>query len=66
VTLGYSFQPNILRKLKLSNAQVFLSGENLFFFSPIKGSYDPEAAAGGGAMIYPFSRTYSFGITLTY
>ncbi|WP_313266400.1 TonB-dependent receptor [Sphingobacterium sp.] len=66
VTLGYSFHPNILRKLKLSNAQVFLSGENLFFFSPIKGSYDPEAAAGNGAMIYPFSRTYSFGITLTY
>ncbi|RZM30130.1 MAG: TonB-dependent receptor [Pedobacter sp.] len=66
VTLAYNFNKNWLNKIKLSGLQVYASGENLFFISKVKGAYDPEAAGGSGAMLYPFQRIYSLGLSCTF
>lgn len=66
LSIGYNIPSVWLKKVYLSKATVYVSGENLFEFSKIKGPYDPEAARGNGTMLYPFMRTYSLGINLTF
>ena len=66
LTLGYSIPKRWIEKIKLSRAQVYFSGENLWEISRMKGPYDPEQAANDGATSYPFQRTYSIGVDLTF
>lgn len=66
LTVGYTIPKKLISKLKLSNAQVYLSGENLWEHSNVKGPYDPEGMSNKGSMYYPFQRTYSIGIDLTF
>ena len=67
LTVGYSLPENWISKIKLKRAQVYFSGENLWEKSNVKGPYDPESMAGGsGGMVYPFQRTFSIGVDLTF
>ena len=66
LTFGWNLPKQWISKVFLSGASVYVSGENLFEFTKVKGPYDPEAARGNGTMLYPFMRTYSFGINLTF
>lgn len=66
LTIGWNLPTAWIRNVFLSKATVYISGENLFEFTNIKGPYDPEAARGNGSMLYPFQRTYSFGVNLTF
>ncbi|MDR2776262.1 MAG: TonB-dependent receptor [Tannerella sp.] len=66
LTIGYSIPESWIRKIKLSRAQIYFSGENLWEISRMKGPYDPEQAANNGATSYPFQRTCSVGIDLTF
>lgn len=59
--LGYSFSKDLLTKIKLDNARVFVNGTNLFSIDHIK-SGDPEALGTG----YPPTRTISFGARLNF
>lgn len=65
-TFGYNIPIKWLQKIKLSRAQVYFSGENLWEHSNVKGPYDPEAAAKKGEMVYPFQRNFSIGVDLTF
>lgn len=66
LTFGWNIPKKWISKVFLSQASVYVSAENLFEFTKIKGAYDPEMAGGSGNMLYPFMRTYSFGINLTF
>lgn len=66
LSLGYNLPLSWIKFLHISSANIYVSGENLLEISKIKGPYDPEAAIGNGSMLYPFQRTYSFGINLTF
>ncbi len=66
LTFGWNLPKSWIQHVFLSKATIYVSGENLFEFTNIKGAYDPEAARGNGQMLYPFMRTYSFGINLTF
>lgn len=66
LTFGWNLPKKWINKVSLSNATVYISGENLFEFTKIKGPYDPEMAGGNGQMLYPFMRTYSIGVNLTF
>lgn len=68
VTLSYDLT-NLIRKWqhlsdRSSRLMVYFSGENLFTITDYTG-IDPEVG-GWDAMKYPVSRTFSFGIKLTY
>ncbi|SHE48454.1 TonB-linked outer membrane protein, SusC/RagA family [Pedobacter caeni] len=72
VTLGYSLPKRMLGKLGLSNASVYLTGENLLTVTNYSG-YDPEASAysGNGAFgidfgSYPQSRQVIFGLNVSF
>lgn len=68
LTIGYTLPTAMMSKLKLSNARIFLSGENLWTATKLRSKYiDPEQAgqeANGRA--YPYSRTFSFGLDFTF
>ncbi len=71
VTLGYTLP---LKKNKaVEKVRLYLTGENLWYWSPMKKYtkyVDPEVATASSKQsddcIYPFSRTVSFGIDITF
>jgi len=73
VTLGYNLPVNIIKKAKMANARLFVSGQNLYTFTNYTG-YDPELGAfNGGATFfnidngnYPNPRTFTFGVNITF
>lgn len=72
VTLGYTFPENWMRKIHLSKLRVYLSLENLFEFDHMGDvPIDPETQykTGDGDYLgrsYPYSRTTSFGVQVTF
>lgn len=58
LSIGYAFQPTLLKKMKLNSASIALQGSNLLTWSSISDlGMDPESLRG-----YPIQRSY--GITL--
>ena len=72
--LGYTIPRKIIRKVKLSNARIYVSGENLLTFTKMTSIFDPEAYKGrtGGNYAgrpgdqYPLSRVLSTGLNVNF
>lgn len=73
LTLGYT--PPIPQNKVIQSLRVYFSGENLFYFSPLKkhSKYvDPEQATSSNTaspntgVAYNFSRTFSIGLDITF
>jgi TonB-linked SusC/RagA family outer membrane protein len=62
--LGYSLPASLIRKVALTNARIYVSGQDLWEKHHVLGGWDPESADWGGN--YPFQRYYSFGIDITF
>ena len=65
VQLGYTLPNNIAHKLGMSKCRLYVSASNLLTFTGYKG-YDPEVAGGVDWGNYPQSRTYMFGMNLSF
>ena len=68
LTVGYTISDKLLRKVPVSRLRIYFSGENLFYFAPgLHGKFvDPEMAmTGGNLRLYPWQKTYTFGIDVT-
>lgn len=72
LTVGYTLPAHLLKTAHISRLRVFFSGENLFEKKHTDVPIDPETdytswgANDGNSFgkVYPFQRTYSFGIQL--
>jgi TonB-linked SusC/RagA family outer membrane protein len=62
LTVGYSLPKKLTDKLNISKVRFYFSGENIFDKSGVKFNLDPEALDGN---VYPFQKTYSFGLNVT-
>jgi len=62
--VGYSLPAGVTKRLTISNARIYFSGENLWEVHNVKGGWDPESGESG--FNYPFQRFYSFGIDITF
>lgn len=62
--LGYNFPLRILQKAKMQTARIYVSGQNLLTFSPIK-NFDPEVGAQNGEY-YPQQKVVTVGLNLTF
>ena len=60
VSLSYSFDPNLLRSLKITNCQIFISGKNLYTMTKWSG-WDPEI----GVNNFPLMRNITTGFRIT-
>ncbi|MDY0103016.1 MAG: TonB-dependent receptor [Lentimicrobium sp.] len=72
VTLSYDFKNAVLRKLQISNLNVFVSAQNLLTFTKYTG-YDPEVSVstnptslGVDAGTYPNVRGFTFGLNVAF
>ncbi|UJH90086.1 SusC/RagA family TonB-linked outer membrane protein [Antarcticibacterium sp. 1MA-6-2] len=79
ITFGYTIPEGFISQSSTTKLRIFASGENLFTFSPLTNYVDPEAASAalnfnnpstssnrGNAQVVPFSKIYSFGVTLQF
>ena len=62
VTLSYVFPKNIVNQMTLSQLKLFAGVENLATFSSLPKGIDPEILSWN----YPFYRTVSFGLNVTF
>lgn len=73
LTIGYTFPRNIIQKAHLKNLRLYFSGYNLFLLTKYSG-YDPEVdtrrktplTPGVDYSAYPRSRSFNFGINVTF
>jgi len=71
VTLGYTFTPQILQKIKLKSLRVYASGQNVFTITKYSG-FNPEVSVNGNSVsapaidqgVYPATRTFIAGINV--
>ena len=81
LSFGYTIPKPLTRRAGLEKVRVFFSGENLCFFSPLKKyarNFDPEMLEAGDSVVgttrgtngdgygYPMTKSYTFGINLTF
>ncbi len=82
LTIDYSFSAELLKKAKIEKLRIYLSGENLFTWSPMfkyTRMFDPEVIGNGDSDFhsgtstsmgdgysYPMLKTFTFGINLTF
>ena len=63
-TIAYTFPLEIVQKLRLSNARLYVSGQNVLTWSKID-SYDPETVNANGNS-YPQQKVFTFGLNVTF
>lgn len=61
LSLSYNFQPELIKHIGLSNLRVYATANNLFIITKYKGM-DPET----GDLGYPPSRSFTFGLNLSF
>lgn len=61
VTLGYTFRPELISRLRLSSLRLYLSATNVWYYTKVLG-YGPEQNPGS----YPEPRTVLFGMKLSF
>ena len=78
LTIDYSFSQEMCAKMRIKGLKLFLSGENLWTWSPMFkycDNYDPEVIKAGDADFrtsegdgysYPMLRTLTFGVNLKF
>jgi hypothetical protein len=83
IQVGYNLPQSLMQKVSfLSNVRLYMSGENLWSWSPLYdttkdfdveniGGSDPELTSGSGrrsgnVLNYPILKTVSFGISATF
>lgn len=69
LTVGYTLP--IPKNKVVEKARIYFSGENLWYWSPLRKVteyVDPEVATTGISqdIIYPYSKTFSFGVDITF
>ena len=65
ITLSYSLPKQWIRTLQMSNANVYVTGQNLFYLTSYDGA-SPEPTNGGDYGRYPAPRTLLFGLNITF
>ncbi len=66
--LGYTLPQQITRKWGVSNLRFFISAENLATWTDMPNQFDPELIGTGASSNngYPLSKTWSFGLNVTF
>ncbi|MCR5560634.1 MAG: TonB-dependent receptor [Bacteroidales bacterium] len=75
LTFGYTLPKELTRKIAIEKCRVYFSGENLFTLTGLKTKYiDPEQAGAantwnsynGDAKVYPYAKTFTFGVDVVF
>ena len=64
ITLGYTLPQSWVNKMFLNKLRVYVSGQNVFEITNMRGDFDPEIIGTIGQH-YPLQRSMLFGLQLT-
>lgn len=67
--IGYTLPRKIVQKMGVQNLRFFASGENLLTITDLVKFFNPETIESGSfahGYAYPLSRTYAFGLNITF
>lgn len=73
INLGYTFSKNLMSKISLQSARVFVSAENILTIDHLKVPIDPEVDYTSAGLndpntfgrVYPYHKTLSVGVQIT-
>lgn len=65
IEIGYTLPKQWLGTIGVDRCRVYVSGTNLFVFDHI-GIYDPENSGDRGAYQYPLTKSFNFGINVSF
>jgi TonB-linked SusC/RagA family outer membrane protein len=65
LVVGYTFNDIDLKGVNFDKFRIYFSGNDLFEFTSIKDGYDPEFGESSSSS-YPFARSWSMGVNLTF
>ena len=72
LSLGYTFKPEVTRKVKINKARVFVSAQNILTLTNYSG-YDPEVSVRNSALTpgldfsaYPRSMSFNMGLNINF
>ncbi|MGM9738765.1 MAG: SusC/RagA family TonB-linked outer membrane protein [Candidatus Cryptobacteroides sp.] len=63
--LGFSFPEKWVSRMRISNLRIYVTGDNILTLSSLPKGWDPEMGS-GAADIYPLTKTWLFGLQLTF
>lgn len=70
VTIGYTFPAKWMTKIRVTNLRIYVSGENLLTTTALRSHFlDPEQASAASnklSNVYPWSKTFSVGVNLSF
>lgn len=79
LTIGYTLPKKVVDRLSINNLRIYVSAENLMEWSAVKRYFDPETlnqntvtnptsspGRSGNGFTYPFQRSFSAGLQLTF
>src|SRR5690606_22194438 len=74
ITIGYSLPASLISKWNLDRVRIYASGENLFEIDNLDLPIDPEVDYTPAGLndpntfcrVYPYSRSVSFGVQLSF
>ena len=65
--LGYTIPQEWLKKIRVSSLRIYFSGQDLWETTKMKIKYyDPEQAGGYNGNVYPFFRSYTMGLGVSF
>ncbi|WP_276485510.1 SusC/RagA family TonB-linked outer membrane protein [Paraflavitalea pollutisoli] len=65
LVIGYSLPAGMASKISAQHIRFFFSGNDLFEITSVRDGFDPERGESSDSS-YPFFRTWSFGLNLTF
>lgn len=65
LTLGYDLPSEWVEKIHIDGAKVFFTGQNLWYATKLHRPLSPEETT-SSEVVYPYQRTYSFGINISF
>src|SRR5690606_34209709 len=63
LTFGYSIPKELIGRMNIANARIYLSGNNIWESTKMLDIFDPEGFASN---MYPLTRSFSVGLNLTF
>ncbi len=67
VTINYNLPVDLVSKFGMSNASIYIAGQNLWEYSKMRGTLDPEQTPTGNLLQqYTFERSMSLGLRVTF
>ncbi len=66
ITLGYTLPKSLLNKVNINQLRVFIAGENLYDLNDFPDGINTELQNKGNGATYPYLRSFSAGLNLTF